>query len=178
MLTLVAAMVDLSQTGSQESTHGSAQRRRTIEKTDPIQDLVSLVKECQVDDHAAQQATLAHAKKEASSNETPKGLGEAQTCADDSPSDDERWEVVSCLQSFHDPIARHVDHDVGNIEHDEGDVVLIPGELQVLGQPLDLGIAYVTPINESKQPGGNVSNMSRYGLRKRIYQIPKSQGRI
>lgn len=116
------------------------------------------IKHGQVDDDAAQQATLEGAEEESCGDQAPKRLGKAEEGTHEPPCRDQGWQVNASSDALDDPIAGHVDKDIGNVEDEQSNVEfgarLHP---QILCQSVDFGIADVGPVNESKKPFEPVS---------------------
>lgn len=49
-------------------------------------------------------------------------------------------------------IAGHIDQNVWNVEHSQGDVELVAHQIEVFHQAIDLGVANVGSVDESQKP--------------------------
>ena len=78
--------------------------------------------------------------------ETLKGVHESLSKRTDTPEDHDDAEPGGWRQPLQDQIARNLEENVRNEEHEEGDVVVCTDHFQVLGQALDLCIADIGPV--------------------------------
>ena len=119
---------------------------------------MSAVKHCQVDDDSAQEAAFERTQEEACGHQATKRLGEAEKGAHDTPRRDQGGQVNASPDALDDPVTGHVDKDIGDVEDEQSNVEFGTRlHSQVLGQPVDFGIADVGSINEGEEPAQTVS---------------------
>ena len=145
-------MSDLCQPSRKETTESTAERCGTIEQTQAKDHLMPAVEHRQVQHHPSEETTLAKAEEEASSKEAGVVLHEANAHAYETPAKHQARKIVASSNILENPIAGHVDADVGNIENGQCDVELVPIELQVIGQAVDTCIANVASVDKGEQP--------------------------
>ena len=145
-------MSDLCKSSSKETTESTTEWSGTIEQTHSKDHLMSPVEHRQVQYHACQETTLAKAKEEASSKQTVVALHEANAHAYETPREHQARKIMACSHILEEPIAGHVDADVGNIENGQCDVKFVPIELQVLGQAVNARIANIASVDKGEQP--------------------------
>lgn len=88
---VVTVEADLREARREEPAERAGQRRGAVEVADAAEHLVALVEHGEVDDDAAEEATLKGAQEQPRDYKPGQGLGEAQERGDDSPGRDERW---------------------------------------------------------------------------------------
>lgn len=152
ILTVIASVSNLCKSGGKETTESTAERSSTVEQTQSKDHLMSAVEHRQVQYHPSQETTLAKAQEEASSKQTLVALHEADAHADETPCEHQARKIIARSNILEEPIAGHVDADVGNIENGQCDVEFVAVELQVVGQAIDACIADIAPIDKGEQP--------------------------
>ena len=66
------------------------------------------------------------------------------------PKNDQSWKVIACFEIFDDPVRRHVNEDVGDVEDDQSNIESCPMQVEIFYKAINSGIANVGPVNEGK----------------------------
>jgi hypothetical protein len=152
---VVSVELNLRQSGGEQPAESTGHRGGAIEQTTAVHHLMSTVEHGEVDDYTTENTALKETEEHAAGDQAGIGFGKADAEADEAPSCDERREVDTSANPFEDPVARHVDENVGNVEDEEGDVEHGSSpHIEVLGETGDLRITDIAPVDEGEQPGG------------------------
>lgn len=100
-----------------------------------------LVEHAQIKNDSSKHAALASSKQESTCDQASERLDGAHTSTDDAPGNSQEWKVLSTSDDLQKPIRWNVDEDVKDIEHGEGNVVLVSSEIKVVDEAVDFGIA-------------------------------------
>ena len=100
-----------------------------------------LVEHAQIKNDSSKHAALASSKQESTCDQASERLDGAHTSTDDAPGNGQKRKVFPSSDDLQKPVRWDVDEDVEDVEHGEGDVVLVPGKIKVVDEAVDFGIA-------------------------------------
>jgi hypothetical protein len=159
---LIITNFDLTQSTRQKSAKSTTERRSAVEQTTAQQHLPPSIEESQVNDNTSQNAALKQAKKRTAHHQSGKTLREAHERANQAPHCDESGKVDACAEALDKPVGRDIGDDIGDVENQQGDVVLRALEAELGGEAGDVGIADVGAVDEREQPVLISSNIPDY----------------
>lgn len=129
---------------------------------------MSPVEHGEINDHATKEPSFAQAQEEPERQKPTVRLGQATKCRTQAPSDAKCREIALEIldlgvllwegrtytgpKILENPIARHIDQNIRDIEDRQRDIELVARQLEVFDQAINLGIANVRAVDESQQP--------------------------
>ncbi|KAK2773804.1 hypothetical protein CKAH01_13387 [Colletotrichum kahawae] len=126
-------------------------RSGAVEQANSVEHLMPSVEHSEIYHDASEEPPLKEAQEEAAYHQSGEALGEAEEGADYAPARYQSREIDTCPDLFDNPVARHVDKNIGDVEYQERYVELCSGGyVEVFAKAIDFSVSDVASVDKSK----------------------------